>query len=63
MTFKSSNSALMENATTQSLITIIRTGMEQGCIRPAHLFDAVDEALCRLAKSECCSPTLKKDVK
>lgn len=40
----------LENETDENLIRIIRTAMEQGCIRPSHVYDAVDEVLCRLEK-------------
>ena len=53
---QSSNKEMFEAAPTSSIITIIRNGMAAGCIRPCHLYDAVDEALCRLAKHENISP-------
>ena len=59
MTFKSSNTEWFEKAPTQSIINNIRIAMGEGCIRPAHLYDLVDEALCRLAKHENCNPTYK----
>lgn len=57
MTFESSNSYEYEHLPTQAIINIIRSGMEAGCIEPCHLYDAVDEALCRLAKNENCNAT------
>lgn len=56
MTFQSSNTEWFEKAPTQSIINSIRIAMGEGCIRPAHLYDLVDEALCRLAKHENCNP-------
>ena len=52
MTFDSSNRKMLESETTDGLSTIIRTAMEQGCIHPSHVYDAVDEALDRLKKNE-----------
>lgn len=36
-----------ENETNENLVEIIRTAMEHGCIRPCHVYDAVDELLHR----------------
>ena len=47
---QSSNKEWLESETTENLIEIIRTAMGEGCIRPCHVYDAVDEALDRLAK-------------
>ena len=52
MTFKSSNTEWIEALPTSKLIEVIRIAMHEGCIRPCHVFDAVDEALDMLAKSE-----------
>ena len=48
MTFHSSNSEEYEKCDDESIITIIRSGMEAGCISPSHLYDAVDELICRV---------------
>lgn len=51
MTFDSSNREEYENnLTTESLMSQIRLAMSQGCVRPCHVFDLVDEALDRLDK-------------
>lgn len=53
MTFNSSNREEYENnLTTESLMSQIRLAMSQGCIRPCHVFDLVDEALDRLKKQD-----------
>jgi len=49
---QSSNKEWLESASVKELDTIIRTAMGEGCIHPSHVFDAVDEALHRLAKLE-----------
>lgn len=49
---ESSNKEWLESASVKELDTIIRTAMGEGCIRPSHVFDAVDEALHRLARIE-----------
>ena len=49
---QSSNKTWFESETTENLIKIIRTAMEEGCIRPCHVYDAVDEALCRLKAND-----------
>ncbi len=46
---ESSNKEWMESETDENLIKMIRVAMEEGCIRPCHIYDAVDEVLCRLA--------------
>lgn len=43
---QSSNKERYEAAKTSEIISIIRCGMEAGCIRPCHLYDAVDEIIC-----------------
>jgi len=50
MTFESSNTEWVESMTTDKLIENIRLAMAAGCIHPAHVYDMVDEALCRLAE-------------
>ena len=55
---ESSNKAEYEALTTGEVIKRIRTAMTEGCIRPAHVYDLVDEALDRLAKIE----TLVKSI-
>jgi len=47
---ESSNKEWMESMSVEDLIQLIRLAMDQGCIRPCHVYDAVDEALDRLAK-------------
>lgn len=59
MTYQSSNTEWIEALPTSKLIEVIRIAMQQGCISPCHVFDAVDEALDRLAKSE--ASAVKKD--
>ena len=50
MTFDSSNREKNESATAESIELLIRTAMKEGCIRPCHVFDLVDEVLDRLNK-------------
>ena len=50
MTFDSSNRETYETAKAESLELLIRTAMGEGCIKPCHVFDAVDEVLDRLKK-------------
>ena len=45
---QSSNKEWLENASNEDLTKIIRNAMDEGCIRPCHVYDAVDEVLCRL---------------
>ena len=62
MTFKSSNTEWIEALSTSKLIEVIRIAMSQDCIRPCHVFDAVDEALDRLAKlTKSEASAVKKD--
>ena len=49
---QSSNKGRLESETTENLIKTVRTAMDEGCIRPCHVYDAVNEVLCRLAKFE-----------
>ena len=49
---QSSNKARYEAATTAEIIDIIRTAMGEGCIRPCHVYDAVDELICRIQALE-----------
>ena len=49
---QSSNKEWLESISNTDLEKVIRRAMEEGCIHPAHVFDAVDEALDRLAKIE-----------
>ena len=49
---QSSNKEWLESISNADLERVIRTAMSQGCIHPSHVFDAVDEALDRLAKIE-----------
>lgn len=57
---QSSNKEAFEAAKTSEIVTIIRTGMSQGCIRPAHLYDAVDEIICRAEAAEAAKHELEK---
>ena len=47
---QSSNKEWLESISNNDLEKVIRTAMGEGCIRPSHVYDAVDEALDRLAK-------------
>lgn len=49
---QSSNKAEYEAAPTAEIIDIIRTAMGEGCIRPCHVYDAVDELICRIQDLE-----------
>ena len=49
---QSSNKAQYEAASTAEIIDIIRTAMGEGCIRPCHVYDAVDELICRIQALE-----------
>ena len=49
---QSSHKDEYESLATKEIIKRIRTAMGEGCIRPAHVYDLVDEALDRLAKIE-----------
>jgi hypothetical protein len=49
---QSSNKAKYEAAPTAEIIDIIRTAMGAGCIRPCHVYDAVDELICRIQALE-----------
>ena len=49
---QSSNKARYEAAPTAEIIDIVRTAMSQGCIRPCHVYDAVDELICRIQALE-----------
>ncbi len=51
MTFKSSNSEWVESLSTEKLVEHIRLAMSEGCIKPAHVYDLVDESLQRLSES------------
>lgn len=52
MTFKSSNTKMLEEMTTAQVISLVRNAMDMGCISPCHVYDAVDEIICRLCKAE-----------
>jgi len=58
---QSSNKARYEAATTAEIIDIIRIAMGEGCIRPCHVYDAVDELICRIQALEN-SPKRNCDV-
>ena len=49
---QSSNKAMYEAAPTNEIIDIIRTAMGEGCIQPCHVYDAVDELICRIQALE-----------
>ena len=49
---QSSNKSRYEAAPTSEIIQIIRIAMGEGCIRPCHVFDAVDELICRVESLE-----------
>ena len=49
---ESSNKDRYEKADTSEIVNIIRTAMSQGCIRPCHVYDAVDEIICRAEAAE-----------
>ena len=49
---QSSNKEMYEAAKTSEIVAIIRMAMSQGCIRPCHVFDAVDEIICRAEAAE-----------
>lgn len=49
---QSSNKEMYEAAKTSEIVDIIRMAMSQGCIRPCHVFDAVDEIICRAEAAE-----------
>ena len=55
MTFtkeQSSNKEMYEAAKTSEIVDIIRMAMSQGCICPCHVYDAVDEIICRAEAAE-----------
>lgn len=60
---QSSNKERYEAAKTSEIISIIRCGMEAGCIRPCHLYDAVDEIICRAEAAEAQVAKLKPALK
>ena len=49
---QSSNKERYEAAKTSEIVAIIRMAMSQGCIRPCHVYDAVDEIICRAEAAE-----------
>ena len=49
---ESSNKERYEAAKTSEIVAIIRMAMSQGCIRPCHVYDAVDEIICRAEAAE-----------
>ena len=59
---QSSNKAMYEAAPTAKIIDIIRTAMGEGCIRPCHVYDAVDELICRIHALENGANLVAKDV-
>ena len=52
MTFESSNTKMLEKMTTEQVIQTVRNAMKAGCISPCHVYDAVDELICRVCKAE-----------
>ena len=66
MTFtkeQSSNKEMYEAAKTSEIVDIIRMAMSQGCIRPCHVYDAVDEIICRAEAAEARVAKLKPALK
>lgn len=51
---QSSNKERYEAAPTSEIVNIIRTAMSAGCIRPSHVYDAVDELICRIEAAAKC---------
>ena len=49
---QSSNKEMYEAAKTSEIVEIIRIAMSHGCIRPCHVFDAVDEIICMAEAAE-----------
>ena len=49
---QSSNKARYKAAPTAEIIDIVRIAMGEGCIRPCHVYDAVDELICRVQALE-----------
>ena len=49
---QSGNKEMYEAARTSEIVDIIRMAMSQGCIRPCHVFDAVNEIICMDEASE-----------
>ena len=49
---QSSNKELYEAAPTSEIVNIIRNAMGAGCLRPSHVYDAVDELICRIEAME-----------
>ena len=45
MTFESSNSKWVETLSDEKLVAGVRLAMGEGCIRPCHVYDQVDELL------------------
>jgi len=60
---QSSNKERYEAAKTSEIVNIIRCGMDAGCIRPCHLYDAVDEIICRAEAAEAKVAKLKPALK
>lgn len=51
---QSSNKERYEAAPTSEIVNIIRNAMSEGCIRPSHVYDAVDELICRIEAAHRC---------
>ena len=49
---QSSNKEMYEAEKTSEIVDIIRMAMIHGCIRPCHVFDAVDEIICMAEAAE-----------
>lgn len=47
MTIETSNTEWIEKLSDDAVVANIRAAMSQGCIRPSHIFDMVDELICR----------------
>lgn len=46
---ESSNKRDFESLPTERVFALLRTAMDEGCIRPAHVYDLVDEVMDRLS--------------
>lgn len=56
MTFETSNTKWIEKLSDEGLLMNIREAMGAGCVHPCHVYDQVDELICRFE-------TLKKNLK
>ena len=60
--FQSSHKAEYESLPTTEIVRRIREAMDEGCIRPSHVYDLVDEALDRLSDKEKRKPQRNCDL-